>query len=367
MKKILIAAVVLLAVALTLRSVLRPTARVSPAVKDRAVNLVPGSVTVRAEYQMELKSEAGGRVLTSELDPGLPVRTGQVLAQIDTADLELEIERIEAEYESKKKSLAVGSSTRLNLATARENLQNLERLTELGNYPLGELEKQRRGVKAIEQQLALEEVANEFQLASYENTLEVKRRALKKMTITAPFDGVVAEVRARPGDLIGPGSPIAIVISTTRTVEGKISEENFSGVRVGQKAQVRFLGYGDFQYDAAVQKILPTADPATQRYIVHLDVTIEPEKLVPGLTGEVTIVVGQRDADAIIPRRALFGSNVFVVENGRVRLRTVETGFVSLTSVEILKGLKTGDQVIVDDLDRFRDGDRVRVEVVPAR
>lgn len=366
MKKILIAAAVLIAVAFGVRSYLRPMARVSAAVKDTAVSLVPGSVTVRAEYQMELKSEIGGRLIESKLDPGLKVKKGEVLAQLDPADLQLEIERIEAEYAARKKSLAVGSGTRLELATARENIENFERMVEKGNFPPAELERQRRGLKGVEQRLALEEVANELQLAVYENTLEVKRRQLQKMTVTAPFDGVVSEVRARPGDLIGSGAPIAVLITTTRTVEGKISEENFAGVREGQQAQVRFLGYGEQQYPAVVTKILPTADPATQRYIVHLEVQIDPEKLVPGLTGEMTIVVGERPAEAIIPRRALFGNAVFVVANGRVELRTVETGYVSLTAVEVLKGLKAGEQVIVDELDRFQDGDRVRVEAVPA-
>jgi len=362
MKKILIAVVALIAAAVVFLVMAKPVAKVAPVVKGRAVNSVPGSITVEAEYQMELKSEIGGRVIESQLDEGLAVQKGDVLVQIDTGDLELDIEKTQSEYDAKKKSLEIGSSIRLQLATARENLENLERLTKSGNYAPAELEKQRRQVKQIEQQLALEEVSNSHLLASYENALKTKRRQLDKMTIRAPFDGVVSVIKARPGDLIGPGAPIAVIIANSRKVEAKISEENFSGVRVGQPASVRFLGYGDHTYDAVVTKILPTADPATQRYVVHLDVKIDREKLVPGITGEVTIQVGERDAEAIIPRRALFGNSVFVVEDGRVHLRNVETGYVSLTAVEVLKGLQAGEQVIVEDLDKFYDGQRVRAE-----
>jgi len=185
------------------------------------------------------------------------------------------------------------------------------------------------------------------------------------MTIVAPFDGVVSKVFARPGDLISGGAPIAILISTSRTVEAKISEENFSNIAKGQRASVRFLGYGNWLYDATVTKILPTADPETQRYIVHLDVKIEPEKLIPGITGEVSIIVGERPSPANIPRRALFNNTkVYAVENGRVRLRTIKPGYLSNTLVEVLEGLKAGDMVIVDQLDQFRDGDRVRTELV---
>jgi RND family efflux transporter MFP subunit len=283
---------------------------------------------------------------------------------MDTGDLTLEIEQIEHDYESAKKRIAVGSAIKLELESATESLENFERLTKAGNYPPAELEKQRRLVKQIEQRLALEGVANAQQLSTYENTLKVKKRQLEKMTITAPFDGVVSEVFARPGDLINGGAPIAVLISTSRTVEAKISEENFSEIEEGQKAFVRFLVYGDWQYDATVSKILPTADPTTQRYVVHLAVEIEPGKLVPGITGEVSIIVGERQSKANIPRRALFGSNVYVVEDGEVKLRAVKVGYVSNVLVEILEGLEAGDEVIVDQLDLFRDGQSVRSEVV---
>jgi RND family efflux transporter MFP subunit len=367
MKKFLIVLVVLVAAAVAASVLLRPVAKVVTVVPARAVKAVPGSVTVHAEYQMDLKSEQGGRVLTASLDPGKPVAEGDVLVQIDTGDLKLEIERIESEYEAAKLRIATGSSVKLELQSAQENYQNLERLTKAGTYPAAELEKQRRGVQQVEQRLALEQVNNRALLEGYENMLKTRRRQLEKMTVRAPFDGVIAAVYARPGDLIGGGASIATVISTSRTVEARISEEYFAGVRLGQKGSVRFLGYGDWLYDCTVTKILPTADPETQRYVVHLKVEIDHDKLVPGITGEVTIVVGERDAQAVIPRRALTGTTVFVVENGRVHLREVEAGYVSTTAVEILKGLKAGEQVIVDELDLFREGDRVKVEVLPAK
>ncbi|HYP17116.1 MAG TPA: hypothetical protein VEQ65_07875, partial [Opitutus sp.] len=76
---------------------------------------------------------------------------------------------------------------------------------------------------------------------------------------------------------------------------------------------------------------------------------------------------GQRQSETIIPRRALFGNQVFVVEKGRVRLRQVEVGYTDLTFAEIVKGLNPGDQVIVEEVDQFSDGDRVRAEVVAFR
>jgi RND family efflux transporter MFP subunit len=188
------------------------------------------------------------------------------------------------------------------------------------------------------------------------------------MTIIAPFDGVISAVgAARPGDLIGPNWPLAKIISASRTVEAKISEENFADLRIGQRASVRFLPYGAALFEANIVKILPTSDPETQRYIVHLDVKIAPDQLVPGITGEVSIVVGERMAKANVPRRALFGNNLYVVKDGRVELRQVEVGFTSLTTVEVLNGVAEGDEVIIDEIDRFRNGDRVRARLAASR
>ena len=364
MKKILIAAAAIVVLGFVLFVLLKPTARVADVVSGPAVKAVPGSVTVQAEFAMELKSEIGGRIVKSELDLGGKVSAGTILAQIDTGDLELQIEKTENDYESLKKSIAVGSAIQLDLETAQENLENFERLTKTGQYPQAELDKQRRLVRQIEQRLSLEKVTNAQMIGTYENTLKVQHRQLDKMTITAPFEGVVSAVFARPGDLIGAEAPIATLISTSRTVEAKISQEDFADIKLGQRATVRFLGRENDTYQAEVVQILPTAEAETQRYLVHLDVKCPAEVLVPGLTGEVNIIVGERPAKALIPRRALFGNSVYAVVNGRVQLRPVEVGYVSMNEVEITKGLATGDQVIVEELDKFRDGDRVSPELV---
>lgn len=341
----------------------RPVAMVEAVTQGLAVNAVPGSVTVFAEYQMDLKSEIGGRVLRSGLDDGLPVKEGDFLVQLDTGDLDLEIERIESEYAAHRARLAVGSSIKLELQTAREDLANTERLFKLGSVSETQLVQQQRLVRSIEQRQEQEKVANQLATDTFENTLKVKRRQREKMTIIAPFNGIVSKTYARPGDLISGGAPIATLISTNRTVEAKISEENFAGLEEGQKASVKFLGYGDQTYTASISKILPTADAETQRYIIHLEVALPLDKLVPGLTGEASIVIGQRHADAIIPRRAIRGNQVFVVSGGRVELREVKVGYV-LSHAEILSGLKKGELVIVEELDLFRPGMRVRTQAV---
>ncbi len=340
----------------------RPVALIMPVEAGKAIKAVTGSVNVQAEREMELKSEIGGRIIQSSLELGRNYKEGDFLVQIDPGDLKLEIERIESEHDAHQRRLAVGSSIALELATVREELASIERLFSSGTYSENDLIRQRRVVQQHEQRYALEQVENRQKTEGFENTLDVKRRQMEKMHITAPFDGVVAAIHADRGDLISNNAPIARFISVSRLVEAKVSEENFAGLELGQKASVRFLGYGPQLYGASVTKVLPTADPETQRYIVHLAVDLPLDKLVPGLTGEVAIVIGERDSRTVIQRRALRGNRVYVVQGGRVQERTVVVGYVGINQAEILSGVQNGESVIVEDLERFREGARVRTK-----
>ncbi|WP_415911117.1 efflux RND transporter periplasmic adaptor subunit [Oleiharenicola sp. Vm1] len=344
---------------------MRPVALVAPAERGTAVNTVQGTVEVKAEFANELKSEVGGRVLASALDVGKRVFRGDVLVQLDTGDIDLEIERIKNEIAAAKRKVEVGSTLRADVLNMRDTVANYARQAEAGVYPQVELEKQRRLLQQLEQRMDLDEVNLKLSLQTLENSLRSKERERTKMTVIAPADGVVTAVLARVGDLIGGNTPIATVMATTRTVEAKLSEEKFATVKVGQKASVRFLTYGADQYNAVVSKILPSADSATQRYTVFLDVSLpEGRVLVPGLTGEVSIIISERKNAVLIPRRALIGDYVYVVNGSRLQRRKVEKGYEGLNQVEITKGLQTDELVVVEEQDRFRDGDSVRTQAV---
>jgi RND family efflux transporter MFP subunit len=340
---------------------IRQEAVVVAATRGRAISAVPGSVTVLAERSLEVRAEVGGRVIKNHMEVSDKVEADGLLAEIDPTDINLEIEQIRTDLEAAKKRIDIGSATNFELINAKEQLENAERIFKGGGMIAADLERQRRAVQLIEQKLALEAVANEQTLSRLETELKVKERRREKMQVRSPVEGVISSVRTVVGDLIGDNTPVATIIADSRIIEAKISEENFSGVRLGQKATVRFLGYADGLYNAVVDKILPSADPLTQRYIVHLEVEIDTRLLVPGITGEVNIVIDARDDAVIVPRRAIFGNNAFVVKDGRVELRTVQLGFTSLNQVEVVKGVEEGERVVVEDLDLFRDGDRVSV------
>lgn len=357
----LVAAGIIYGVAYTLR----PVALVAVAATGKAVRTVPGTVEVKAEFAIELKSEVGGRVISSSLDIGQRVFRNDVLVQIDTGDIDLEIERIRNEITAAQRRVELGSTLRPEVLNMKDTLENLDRQTKAGAYPAAEFEKQKRLFQQLEQRMELDEVNSRLLLENYENSLRAKTREKTKMTIVAPSDGVVTIVTARVGDLIGSNSPIATIIAVGRTIEAKITEENFAAIKLGQMATVRFLTFGADQYNAVISKILPSADAATQRYTVFLDLALpEGRVLLPGLTGEVSVVIAERANAVIIPRRALLGEYVYVAAGGRLVRRKVAKGYESLYQVEVVSGLAEGEQVVVEQQDRFREGERVRVQVI---
>ena len=362
--KVVLILAVLIAAGWAAVSYLRPVARVVAVESGHATDARPGSIEVVPEYDLAIKTEVPGRVVTCAIEVGKEFKEGDVLAQLDTGNIDIDLEKSQNAYDTHKAQYAVGSQIQLELDTAEFDFKNAVRLQSLGQVSDSDVEKAQRGVTGIRQRLALEQVDRESTLKSDLVAIKETKLTKSKMTLVAPFPGVISEVDARRGALVSSGDLIGHLITITRTVEAKISEENFAGIAVGDKANVLFLNSGKF-FDAKVIKILPAADPVSQRYIVWLKVDIAEDQLKPGMTGEVTIDVTTHDSALLAPRRAVAGNKLLVVNDGVVELRTVKTGYTGINKVEILEGVKVGDQVIAEDLDQFKPGDHVRAEPMP--
>ena len=179
-----------------------PEVRTESVRRGKAVNAVTGSVTVAAEFVATVRASVPGRITQTALEVGSAVKAGDFLVQLDTVDLELEIASTEESLQTARRRVEVGSVTRIELENARVDLGNLERAVTMGTASSVDLDRSRRNVKAIEQRLALETLANEAAIAQLENALAVRRRQREKMTVTAPADGVVADLLCALGETV---------------------------------------------------------------------------------------------------------------------------------------------------------------------
>lgn len=335
---------------------------VQPVVIDTARSVVLGTVTVNADYTTEIRAGEGGRLLDVLIEEGDEVVEGDVVAQIDPRDLELELEARQIDLDLAQRQLEVVNPKQFSVEVAQESLDEVKRLFDLGQRSDRQVKEAERNLRKAQGDLELSELTAKTNIKRLENGIQVMNRRLEKMNIRSSIDGIIEDVLSEKGDLIGSGAPIASIISAKRVVVAEVSEEQFSGIRLGQKAVVRFLSLGGELYDAEVTKIFPSADPDTQRYSVQLEVGISQDLLVPGLTGEVTITIGERANARIIPTRALVGDYVFVYDDGRLDFRQIVYGYRSLIQVEILEGLEEGDLVVTEGLDILKPGDRVSIK-----
>lgn len=345
---------------------LRPTAIVATVERDKAVDVVTGSLEVHADKDVqEIKSEMSGRV--AWIDPrqlGEPFKAGDAMVKLDSSELERMKNQAASDFNAFLERTRIEKRTDPRLQMAKEELANAE--LQYKRTIISELDwkNAQRKFQELETRLALADFDAKQTEVKFQQDQAALQRQIDKMTIRAPMDGIAQSVLVAPGALIGAGTTVATFFSNERVVIAKVGEEDIGKVKVGQAAKVRLLNLGGETFDAKVTTILPFAEPETQRYSVYLQVEADSSKLKPFSTGEVTITVGERDNQPLIPRRALLNNEfVLVVNGGVVEKRKISVGFKALNYAEVTGNLKEGEQVIVADLDQFRHGQRVRTVV----
>lgn len=347
---------------------LQPEATVAEVRRGVALDAVPGSLTVNPAYSVTLTTEVSGRILRSNLELGNRVEEGDFLVEIDPTDLRLQYESFKANYEAFREKYELRKSEELARQQRKEDLADAERRFREGNLSQLEIDRKREDYQLFLENQEEQRISDENQLRQMEIQLKEWQRTLEKTTITAPSSGIITRIYAWPGELVGVRTSLAQLYSDELLVEAKINEENFAGIQVGHPARVRFLAFGDRIFQAEVEKVLPNSDPDTQQYTVYLKLLEGEELLRSGLTGEVSIIKNRREDTLLVPRRALMGQFVFVVQDGIVEIRRVDVGFRGLNQAEVggtdPSGeplIKEGEWVIADEIDRFRDGDKVTV------
>ena len=329
--------------------------------RDLALDAVPAAVKVAPEFQVTITSDVAGLVRKTSIKIGLVVQEGDLLFEIDSSKYELELAQMEQQLENTRQQFAMNLDQRTALDRRKDDLENFATRTKSGEYPELELKHRQEEFSMFLEGQSRERLGREQQLANLEHAIKLQKKNIADCQIKAPASGTVTELFAQPGEVVGVRAPLVRLFSKALLVEARINEEDFSGIHPGLDASVRFLAYGPELYPAKVVKVLPNADPLNQQYRAYLEVTIAPERLIPGLSGEASIIRNRRAGALIAPRAALKDGAVFVIENGIARRRPVSVGFRSLSAFEILDGVADGARVATSRLDELRDGTRARI------
>jgi RND family efflux transporter MFP subunit len=336
---------------------------------DRTLLNASGYVTARREATVS--SKVTGKVTEVSVEEGMKVEAGQVLAKIDSSNVEQSLHLAEAQLESAKAALG---ETKANLAHAQ---REWERRKAAGNAS-SQLDLDRAETDAKAFQARLDRQMAEIAVA--EGELAVWKQQLDDTIIRAPFSGIVTTKNAQPGEMISPMSVggftrtgiCTIVDMSSLEIEVDVSESYINRVEPGQPVEATLDSYPNWRIPGKVIAIIPTAD----RQKATVKVRIGFEKLDPRILPDMSVKVAFQSAApataksvervVVIPKAAVRQQDgreiVWVVRDGRVERRAVTIASSGADEVSIAAGLSAGERVVADKAEGLVDGARVTVE-----
>jgi HlyD family secretion protein len=201
-------------------------------------------------------------------------------------------------------------------------------------------------------------------LAAAQARVDAVQAALNQVHLTAPFAGTVTLVDVQPGDQVAPGSPAFRLDDLSRLlVDVQVSEVDINQVQSGQPVVLTFDSILAQEYHGQVVEVASVGQ--TDQGVVNFTVTVEltdaDQRVKPGMTAAVTVVVSELEDVLLVPNRAvrsLEGKRVvYVLEDGRSVPVEISLGKSSDTHSEVLSGdLQPGDEIILNPPVQFGPG-----------
>jgi HlyD family secretion protein len=352
---------------------------------------VRGLGTLVPETIQVIPAQSSGRVEKRYVLPGTAVKANTVILvlsnpqlQQETLDAEYQLKGAEASYEQTKADL---ENQLMDKRTSAANISSQYRTAELTketNEQLGNLGLL-KGLEVKKSEVQAEELAKENQLAqeevkTFEKSIpaqlavsqanvdqkramyELKKSQLDNLKVRAGIDGVLQELDVDVGQQVTAGAVLAKVAQPTQLKASlQIAETQAKDIALGQKASI---DTHNGMIPGHVMRIDPSVVNGTRTVDVKLDGALPPGA-VPDLSVEGTIQI-ERLADVLYVGRPVHGDPDTTVglfkltDDGNEAVRVpVELGRASVNTIEILKGLKVGDQVILSDMSTYDNDNRV--------
>ncbi len=344
-----------------------------------------GELVAREDATLSVK--VSGRLHRIEVDLGDSVDLGQLLAQVEPRDYELELRQAEAFLAQARARLGLPlhgeqddvdpaetstvQQARARLVEAQLNRERFGKLAEQGILAQSELEAAEAAYEVASNvhRNALEEANNRLaQLLQRKVEVEIAQKRLVDSSVLAPFAGTVLERRASVGEYLPVGTPILTLVATDPLrLRLEVSEREAGVVGVGQP--VRILTDGQpTDYTGAIRRVSPSIDSSTRMLKVEADLPND-GSLRPGAFVQAQITVAQDENTITVPPQALVTfagiEKVFVIEAGKAVERNVTTGRRCADWVELVHGIGDGEVVILYP-GNLQTGQSVRIESAPA-
>lgn len=191
-------------------------------------------------------------------------------------------------------------------------------------------------------------------LVEAQTALQTAEEKLNATQLTAPISGIVTDLTASVGDYVSTSSIMTVAdLNQPYTIDAYFDPEDWENVQAGHETEIVFDLLPDDIFTGTVTLVYPVLDTSSNSSLVHATVRLDEviESNLPSGTSAAVDVIGGRAEDAVlVPVEALHKTSsgeytVFVMENGKPRLRSIEVGLQDLTYAEVKSGLQVGDIV----------------------
>lgn len=333
-----------------------------------------GIGTVEARRAYLIGPTAAGRVKRVLVDVGETVKAGQLLAEMDPVDLDARMSSAAAAVARANSgvdtALAQVRDAKSRFDLAGDEARRYQDLGRKGYVSASVVEAKLQQQASAQAQLA---AADSAVASARQDTsrLQAERAAAgqqrSNIRLLAPADGVVTARDAEPGSTAVAGQAVLKLMDPSSLwVKLRLDQGRSAGLRVGLPADIALRSRPSVSLAGKVARIEPASDSVTEERIAQVSFDALPQGLSTGEMAEVTLrLPGVRDA-LLVPNAALrqrgAEKGVWLRDNGQLRFAPVKTGAEGLDGrVQIVDGLKAGDELIVYSERDLQGGDRIKV------
>lgn len=314
-------------------------------VRDLVSSVASGRVAARREAS--IRAEIAGRVLMLHHRRGERVTAGEPLVTYDTGDLRTRVRAAETAVALARAQIAQSEASAL---VAERNATRARVLSEREAVPRAEAETLAGQAEVAARAVAAAR-AGELQGSA---NVQVARDAVARGVVRAPFDAVVVSTHVEEGEVTAPGAPMVVLADTTELhVDVDFDEADLGRIAVGLATETTLDAFLGERFSGTVTEIAPavTQDLRGNRAVSIRASIPRDARLRVGMSADVDVVVATRDTVLNVPPTAVMGRGtdraVYLVEGGVVRRRPIDVGITTWEAVEVTRGLRAGDRVVV--------------------
>jgi RND family efflux transporter MFP subunit len=337
--------------------------------------------TLDPNEEVTVSNQVAGLVSKVYVDLGDSVKPGQLLAELDTRELELAVRQQSAAVQQEMARLGLteptsgfdeGATSQVRQAEAaaseaRIRLDRTRGLVKEGVLPQQQLDEAQAKFEIAEAALksARESVRNiSATIAARQAALELARKKLADARVTAPLGGLVKERLVSEGTYLRENSPVVTLVQNSPLkLRVEVPETAIESVKAGRLVEFTVDSLPGRRFEGRITRIAPSVNQQSRTLALEAIVDNRAGTLKAGLFARVSIQTGKSDRAPVVPAVALFTfaglEKLFVIENGVVSERIVRSGARVGDVVEIVEGVKEGEIVATSNLGSLQQGREV--------